>query len=86
MSRMRVLLFGAGASCKAGYPLAKNLVSEIEKEARDSVITNLSRAWTEWQQLRDNSSGLAGYLLNNSNPEVVLSLPDLCEVARDFRR
>jgi hypothetical protein len=80
---MRVFLFGAGASFKAGYPLAKNLVNEIEKEARDSVIQNLSRAWTEWQSLRDNSSGLASYLLGNPNPEVVLSLPDLCEVARD---
>ncbi len=80
---MRVFLFGAGASFKAGYPLAKNLINEIEKEARDSVIENLSRAWAEWQRLRDNSSGLASYLLGNPNPEVVLSLPDLCEVARD---
>ena len=78
-----MLLFGAGASFKAGYPLAKNLINEIEKEARDSVIENLSRAWAEWQRLRDNSSGLASYLLGNPNPEVVLSLPDLCEVARD---
>ena len=78
-----MFLFGAGASFKAGYPLAKNLVSEIEKESRDSVIANLSTAWAEWQLLRDNSSGLASYLLCNSNPEVVLSLPDLCEVARD---
>jgi hypothetical protein len=80
---MRVLLFGAGASFKAGYPLAKNLINEIEKEARHSAIENLSRAWAEWQQLRDNSSGLASYLLGNLNPEVVLSLPDLCDVARD---
>jgi hypothetical protein len=80
---MRVLLLGAGASFKAGYPLAKNLINEIEKEARDSVIQNLSTAWAEWQQLRDTSSGLARYLLGNSNPEVVLSLPDLCEAARD---
>jgi hypothetical protein len=81
---MRVLLFGAGASFNAGYPLSKNLINEIEKEARDSRIDNLSRAWAEWQHLRDNSSGLASYLLGNSNPEVVLSLPDLCEAARDY--
>jgi hypothetical protein len=80
---MRILLFGAGASLKAGYPRAANLIDEIEKEARDSTITNLSTAWAEWQHLRDGSSGLAGYLLRNSNPEVVLSLQDLCEVARE---
>ena len=80
---MRVFLFGAGASFKAGYPLAKNLLGEIEEEARNSPIENLCRSWAEWQSLRDNSSGLANYLLGNSNPEVVLSLPDLCEVARD---
>ena len=80
---MRVYLFGAGASFKAGYPLAKNLIKEIETEARDSPIVNLSSAWAEWQKLRDTSSGVAKYLLSNSNPEVVLSLPDLCEAARE---
>jgi hypothetical protein len=80
---MRVFLFGAGASVKAGYPLARNLIEEIGKEARDSAIQNLSRAWAEWQKLRDNSTGVASYLLGSSNPEVILSLPDLCEVAID---
>jgi hypothetical protein len=80
---MRVYLFGAGASFKAGYPLAKNLIKEIETEARNSPIANLSSAWAEWQKLRDTSSGVAKYLLSNSNPEVVLSLPDLCEAARE---
>jgi hypothetical protein len=81
---MRVFLFGARASFKAGYPLAKNLIGEIENEARASVITNLSPAWAEWQKFRENCTGLAGYLLGNSNPEVVLSLPDLCEAAKDY--
>jgi hypothetical protein len=80
---VRILLFGAGASLKAGYPLAKDLINEIEKESRASVIETLSRAWAEWEHLRDNSSGLARYLLGSPNPEVVLSLPDLCEVATD---
>jgi hypothetical protein len=80
---MRVLLFGAGASFNAGYPLAGSLINEIEREAHNSVVDNLSKAWNEWQKLRDGSSGLARYLLRNSNPEVVLSLPDLCEVAKE---
>jgi hypothetical protein len=80
---MRILLFGAGTSLKAGYPRAANLISEIEKEARDSVVVNLSTAWAEWQRVRDESSGLAGYLLRNPNPEVVLSLPDLCDIATE---
>jgi hypothetical protein len=80
---MRIYLFGAGASFKAGYPLAKTLVKAIEAEARNSPITNLSRAWVEWQKVRDTSSRIAKYLLYNSNPEVVLSLPELCEAARE---
>src|SRR5712691_11494353 len=55
---MRVYLFGAGASFQAGYPLAKNLIEEIETEARNSPIANLSSAWAEWQKLRDTSSGV----------------------------
>jgi len=40
---MRVLLFGAGASFKAGYLLAKDLINEIEKEARDSNNDKMCR-------------------------------------------
>lgn len=80
---MRVLLLGAGASFEAGYPLAGSLINEIEREARDSVVQNFSDAWAAWQKLRESSSGVARYLLGNPNPEVVLSLPDLCEVARE---
>lgn len=82
---MRILLFGAGASRNAGYPRAANLIGEIEKEARDSVVRNFTDAWAGWQQFRDGSSGLLSYLLHNPNPEVVLSLLDLCEAAIDSK-
>jgi hypothetical protein len=80
---MKAILLGAGASKAAGYPLAAELISSIESEARSSRELNLKDAWKQWDQYRQSASGNLHLLLSCQNPEVVLSVPDLCEAARD---
>lgn len=80
---MKVILLGAGASKAAGYPLASELISSIESEAHSSRQLNLQKAWKEWDGYLQRASGNLRLLLSCQNPEVVLSVPDLCEAARD---
>ena len=78
---MKVLVFGAGASRKAGYPLATELMQRMEQEAKSSQSLQLAQAWTEWESLRDAALGRLQFMLKSENPEVTLSLLDLYEQA-----
>jgi hypothetical protein len=77
---MRVLILGAGASNKAGYPLARNLIDAVGTEARVTQNVTFQDAWKFWENYRDNTSGLIRSLVHSSNPEIVLSVPDLFEI------
>lgn len=72
---------GAGASCEAGYPLALNLMDSIRDEAIASHDPNYSKAWDIWDKYRRSTGGIIKSLINSPNPEVVLSVPDLFEIA-----
>jgi hypothetical protein len=82
---MKVLLFGAGASIRAGYPSAKNLMQTIEKDATEHLNDmSLAEAWGSWVSVRDKAEPQPPRLqrmLNHENPEIVLSLLDLYEEA-----
>lgn len=78
---MRVLILGAGASNEAGYPLARDLIDAVGTEARETPNVNYQDAWKYWENYRENTSGLIRSLVYSSNPEIVLSVPDLFEVA-----
>jgi hypothetical protein len=78
---MNVILLGAGASLTAGYPLARDLIDTVGREASASRLANYSTSWAEWQEYRNETSGLLRSLLYSPNPEVVLSVPDLFEAA-----
>ncbi len=80
---MKVLVLGAGASRAAGYPLASELMEAIEREAASAREVMLKNAWEAWDQFRQSATGHLRTLLFSPNPEVILSVPDLCEVARD---
>lgn len=82
---MRVLFLGAGASKCAGYPLASDLIPAIKSEAENSNLANLKNAWQTWKQFLDTQRGALALLLNNPNPEVILSAVDLCEMIRPVR-
>lgn len=76
-----MIILGAGASRAAGYPLAQHLIGAIEKEAQQSCFVNLRTAWKEWLAYRNGVEGFLKLLVYSSNPEVVLSVPDLFEIA-----
>ena len=81
---MRVLIFGAGASKRAGYPLASELLDRVGESARESSSIQFRDAWRAWESFREEDVpkelSLIAY---NSNPEVVLSLPDLYHLAAE---
>jgi hypothetical protein len=78
---MNMLLLGAGASKAAGYPLAAELMDVIQAEAATSREVMLRGAWEEWDSFRRGVNGAHGLLIRNPNPEIVLSLLDLYEIA-----
>ena len=80
---MRVLMFGAGASRSAGYPLARNLLTEVGREARRTSSIQFRDAWEEWEAFRERMPATLGLVAKNANPEVVLSLPDLLVAAAE---
>ena len=77
----KVLFLGAGASARAGYPLANDLLSTIEKFAVQSTLT-IQKAWQKWRLFRDAASGPLALALQHKNPEIVLSQIDLLEATR----
>src|SRR5260370_21044740 len=77
----KVLFLGAGASARAGYPLATDLLSTIEKSAVQSTLT-IQKAWQKWRLFRDAARGPLALALQHKNPEVVLSQIDLLETTR----
>jgi hypothetical protein len=80
---MKVIVLGAGASKEAGYPLAKKLMPAIQHEAASGNFLNLKTAWDTWAEFVKGQTGVLALLLNDPNPEVVLSALDLCAAATE---
>jgi hypothetical protein len=82
---MKVLLLGAGASKAACYPLASELMEAVKAEAEGPSRQNdaVSKGWAKWQLFKDHATGATKELLSDQNPEVVLSLLDLCGEVRN---
>lgn len=87
IAAMRVLVFGAGVSKRAGYPVAKDLMSALQEYAssQERRIPGARLEWEEWCQLRAGPLAHLRYLLDNPNPEVILSALDLFGAARIAR-
>jgi hypothetical protein len=80
---MRLLILGAGASCHAGYPLASDLLSAVERFCLEGLLVNAKTAWGHWAVFRDNAPSQLAHVVRNGNPEVVFSLLSLLELAAD---
>lgn len=77
---MRVLVLGAGASRAAGYPLASELMTTIERDAIEAKNIQLADAWTRWLSVKNSAPPELRILLDHPNPEVTLSFLDLCRI------
>src|SRR5271170_5130945 len=78
---MKVLILGAGASKPACYPLASELMLTIETDAKASRNIMLMNAWEHWETTKKAAPGALRRLLEDPNPEVVLSVLDLCAIS-----
>jgi hypothetical protein len=77
---MKVLVLGAGASRSAGYPLASDLMTTIERDAAESNNSQLANAWNSWLSIKATAPSELRILLDHPNPEVTLSFLDLCRI------
>jgi hypothetical protein len=78
---MKLLILGAGSSMPAGYPGAAGLMDAVAEDAGRTTLINFRQAWEAWERFREETSEPLRRLLRNPNPEVVLSVPDLLEIA-----
>ncbi len=74
---MKIVFIGAGSSHKAGYPLASNLLHELQTKFACTHDIIIKDAWYRFSKFRNNTTGVLRRILFNQNPEVVLSLIDL---------
>lgn len=79
-----VLILGAGASCRAEYPTAQELLSRIGDEASRSSDCQFRNAWFVWKEFLRTLPPALEVVRHCSNPEIVLSLPDLFAAAAEF--
>jgi hypothetical protein len=71
---VKVLLLGAGASKAAGYPLCGELLTEVEKDAATSPLSDVKEAWGRWSKYKSSlPPGPLKTLLDAPNPEIALS-------------
>src|SRR5260370_15650226 len=79
--QIKVLILGAGASRAAGYPVAADLMRTIEADAKSSGNAALGKAWQHWEDTKNKAPGALRLLLGDPNPEVILSVLDLCQMS-----
>ena len=81
---MHLLILGAGASCHAGYPLAANLLTAVERFCVDGRLLNAKSAWEPWAAFREAAPPQLAHVVRNGNPEIVFTLLSLLESAADY--
>ena len=78
---MRIVILGAGASRKAGYPLASELLDELDRFATGTPFVQAAKAWKVFLSGLDALPAEIKAIARHHNPEVVLTLLDLIVVA-----
>ena len=78
---LKVLWLGAGAAKSAGYPTGRELLTAITDAFAKKWDVATEEAWERFSKFRDSATGVERSILFSSNPEVVLTLPDLLAAA-----
>lgn len=76
-----VLFLGAGASADAGYPVTAHLLREMESHVSDTPFHQDRKDWELFKEFRESTNEPLSTILRSSNPELVLTIPDLLEAA-----
>jgi len=79
-----ILLLGAGASVAGGYPVTDKLFSTMATEATTKAFVQYREAWSKWEDYRQSLPPALDVIRGCSNPEIVLSLPDLLDAAAEW--
>jgi hypothetical protein len=80
---MKVFFLGAGASHKAGYPLASGLLEALRSEAERTRSINGQQGWAIYEKFVERTQGPLRRVLQSPNPEVAFTLLDLLGEARE---
>lgn len=80
---MKVLFLGAGSSLSAGYPPGSTLLEELRGQANRTPSAEVQGGWSAFEEFVSGAQGSLKRILNNPNPEVVLTLLDLLRAARE---
>lgn len=72
----QLYFFGAGVSVGAGYPPTQELLNEIKNKVQ-SADEYTKEVWDRFEKFRLSAKGQLKSLLESSNPELILTVPDL---------
>ena len=65
----------------AGYPATGELLKKLDAVVREGTDIQTEEAWKRFCRFRESSSGVERTILFSTNPEVVLTFPDLLAAA-----
>ena len=80
---MKVFFLGAGASIPAGYPGMAELLKAVDQHVQKTPSEEVRTAWHNFKAFRDRAPEVIKRILSSTNPEIVLSLLQLYEAARE---
>ncbi len=72
----QIYFFGSGASVGAGYPPTQELLNKIKNKVQ-SADQRTKEAWDRFEKFRYSAKGQLKLVLESSNPELMLTVPDL---------
>lgn len=79
----KILFLGAGASHDACYPLTANIFNELDSFYKNYNVNDYQKRWGELKASFKKFPKALEFLINSKNPEIILTLPDLLDEAKE---